>query len=259
MHKSKINFCLENKVALVTGAGHGIGAGCARQLSLAGAIVALNDHPDSKDIDTTAKVISRESGQRTTVIRADYFDESERINLLNNTLSAFDHIDILICNPYKSIQKPSINWSLVEFREIFEAVFISHFHMAQLVAREIKKADRKKGCIIFISSEFGTPEMNRSKSVGYDCGKAALLKLTRILALEWIEYGIRVNSIAPGATDTPGERNFAGEKKLQKDWRKLPSGKPCDLSHIGMEAVAIAANEMINGSERLINGGEHLV
>jgi len=125
MHKSKINFCLENKVALVTGAGHGIGAGCARQLSLAGAIVALNDHPDSKDIDTTAKVISRESGQRTTVIRADYFDESERINLLNNTLSAFDHIDILICNPYKSIQKPSINWSLVEFREIFEAVFIS--------------------------------------------------------------------------------------------------------------------------------------
>ena len=253
------SFNLETKTALVTGAGRGIGAGCALQLARAGAFVILNDHPESRDVRTTAASIKKECGRRNIVIRANYFKESDRKELLKKTISACGQIDILVCNPYYSYQNPAIKWPMEKLKEVFDKVFFSHFHMAQLVAQAMKdQKDLKDKCIIFISSEFGTNEMIRDNSVGYDCAKAALIKLTKILAREWIDYKIRVNTIAPGATNTPGERDFAPDEELRKSWKELPAKRACEPLHIGMEAVCLAANEMINGSVRIINGGEHL-
>lgn len=248
-------FSLKGKVALITGAASGIGKGIATQLALAGADVMLNDNA-LKKLKETAKEINEFSSGTVDIVSADFFDERGRYQILADTIKVFAQVDILVCNPYKSIQKPAIEWSDGNFGAILCSNLVSYFSMARIFAEHNLKEGRD-GLIIFITSEFGTMDMVRCNSLGYDVAKAGIIRMISILAKEWMPK-IRVNGIAPGATNTPGERRFATERKLQNAWKKLPKGRPCSPDEIGMEAVSMAANPMINGEVRRINSGEHL-
>lgn len=249
-------FSLNGKVAIVTGAASGIGKGIARQFALAGADVMLNDLLE-KELQQVAKELSV-FGAKVETVTSDFFNKSGREKILSATIEKFGNSDILVCNPYKSIQKPALEWTDEDLQSILDADLVAHFSMARMFAQRCKQKGHG-GVILFISSEFGTMDMVRRNSLGYDLAKAAIVKMVNILAKEWLSYGIRVNAIAPGATNTPGERNFTSEEELRKSWSQLPAGRPCSPEEIGMEAVAIIANPMINGETRRINAAEHLI
>ncbi len=242
------------KVVLITGAGNGIGRGCSDVLAKDYSIIA-------NDID--AALLSNDwlsdssTGRSINPLVADAFSEKgcEVIarEVVNRPLWG------AVCNPYLSIQKDFLDFERDDFSNVLNAVFISHSFIAQAVARRMIEIGRG-GRIIFIGSVYGAL-LNRTKSAPYDCGKAALEELTRVLALEWAEYGITVNCIAPGFTDTPGERRFATEEEIAFTASRMPLGRACTPADIG-HAVAFLMSEeaaMVTGVILPVTAGMHLM
>lgn len=241
---------LSGKTALVTGAAQGIGRGCALALATAGAHVILNDI-DVSTLEQTATDIRTHLGSCTT-IAADTFEEEARARSFHDL-----DVDILVSNPYRTIRKPLLDLSVGDWTDIWNATFLSHVRMANLVARRLVNGKRP-GSIIFISSIYGT--LNRVNSGPYDASKAALNHMMRVAAREWAPHRIRVNAIAPGYTDTPGEHQLAKEAEMAQVARQLPFGELCHPSDIGNMAAFLASDlaRMITGQVMTIDGGHSL-
>ena len=125
---------LSGKVALITGAGRGIGKGCALQLARRGADVVINDRPGSPDLEATAAEI-RGLGPICQAIEADVFSRSGCEQLLTAALAAVGRIDILISNPAYSRRCAFLDYSPEQFERTINGTLTSGFHMSQLVAR----------------------------------------------------------------------------------------------------------------------------
>ncbi|MBI4128807.1 MAG: SDR family oxidoreductase, partial [Parcubacteria group bacterium] len=168
-----------------------------------------------------------------------------------------DAPDIFVSNPAFSVMKPILEMDRAEFVEVINATLTSHFYMAKLIAQRMV-ARNACGSIIFISSIYGTE--NRAGSVAYDTAKAGINQMTRVFARELASHRIRVNAVAPGATDTPGERKFATEERLRYDWSHLPWGRAARPEEIG-NVVAFLASDLasyITGQVIGVNGGMDL-
>jgi glucose 1-dehydrogenase len=232
------------KAVLVTGAGRGIGQGCARVLNRCRYLVVAND----TDYDLfLGQVIP---------LRADVFTR-EGIQFVADCIAQLPMWGV-ICNPYKSVQKPFLEFALTEFEEVLNAVLVSHCFIAQAAAKRMIELGRG-GRIIFIGSVYGTL-LNRRNSAPYDAGKAALEEFTRVLALELAPHRITVNCIAPGFTDTPGERKFASEEQIVETGKKMPLGRACTPVDIGHAAAFLMSEEaaMITGITLPVTAGMHL-
>ena len=126
---------LEGKTALVTGAGRGIGQGCALELAREGANLVINDRPDSPDLEATAEEI-RGLGRECRAIEEDVFSRAgcERL------VAAAGALDILVSNPAFSRRQPFLEYDPDVFEKTIEGTLMSGFHMAQLVARQMVTA-----------------------------------------------------------------------------------------------------------------------
>ena len=230
---------LAGKVALVTGAGRGIGKGCALELARAGADIVLNDRPESPDAENAAAEI-RALGRKCHVVTADIFSRSGCEQLVNTALQAASKIDILISNPAFSRRGAFLDYSPELFENTIRGTLTSGFHLSQLVARHM--VDRKAGGkIVFISSV--QAEMPMALCAAYGAAKAGLNHMMQTIAVELVDYRINVNSIEPGWIDTPGEHvNFSEETMAQEaqnlPWKRL--GQPQD---IGQAAAFLASSD----------------
>ena len=141
---------LSGKVALITGAGRGIGKGCALQLARRGANVVINDRPGSPDLEATAAEI-RGMGRLCHAIEADVFSRSGCEQLLTAALAEIGRIDILISNPAYSRRCAFLDYPPEQFERTINGTLTSGFHMSQLVARHMV-ARGGGGKIVFVSS-----------------------------------------------------------------------------------------------------------
>src|SRR5580698_5998453 len=138
------------KVALVSGAGRGIGKGCALELARNGADLIINDRPGSPDLSQTAVEI-RALGRSCTPLEADVFSRLGCEQLVASTLQTAGRIDILVSNPACNKRSDFLDYDPADFERIIQGVLVSGFHMSQLVARHmVEKGTRGK--ILFISS-----------------------------------------------------------------------------------------------------------
>jgi NAD(P)-dependent dehydrogenase (short-subunit alcohol dehydrogenase family) len=205
---------LEGKVVLVTGvSGAGqVGESVAKALAANGATLAICARTQS-NVDARAEEL-RQSGARVLALAASLTNEAEVQNLVTNVLNEFQHIDSLI-NLAGGLTryKPAAEHSLEDWRAEIDNNLLSAF----LTSREIIPHMAKTGGGSIINfSRAGGPQANM---VAYNCAKAGLDALTRTLALEGRDDGIRVNAIAPGLVDT--ESNIAAMKpKDLKLWTK---------------------------------------
>lgn len=244
-------FTLAGKVALVTGAGRGIGKGCALQLARCGADIVLNDRPGSADIEQTAAEI-RSLGRICHAIPADVFSRSGCESLVSQALALAGHIDILISNPAYSRRETFLSYCPDEFERTIRGTLISGFHVSQLVARHM--ATRHSGKIVFISSV--QAEMPISLCSAYGAAKAGLNHLTRSIAVELAPYRINVNAIAPGWIDTPGEHVAFSDETIASEGRKLPWGRLGTADDVGQAAAFLSstAADYITGTILQVDG-----
>ena len=237
------------KKILVIGAGNGIGRGVALSLRQAGYYV----------IGTDLKHNSMD-GVVDEAIVSDFFSSEARANLLKRLLHGVP-LAGLVCGPYPSHDKrPLREMTWTELGSQIEGILGAPVDLARLFLLNCLQTSGEQ-TITFIGSEMGGCGMLRSRSIAYDASKAGLIQATQVLARECVEGGlnVRVNLVAPGATDTPGERLHASETALKESWRRLPAGRPANVLEIGQAVRFVIENQMMRGATLVVNGGEHLI
>jgi len=205
---------LEGRVALVTGVSHAgqVGQTVAKALAAEGAALAICARTQS-NVDARAAEL-RQSGARVMSLAVSLTDEAEVRRLIADVVNEFQRIDILI-NLAGGLTryKPAVEHGLEDWRAEVDNNLLSAFLASREVFPHMAKAG---GGSIINFSRAGGPQANM---VAYNCAKAGVDALTRTLALEGRDIGIRVNAIAPGLVDT--ESNVAAMKpKDLKRWTK---------------------------------------
>jgi glucose 1-dehydrogenase len=241
------------KTALITGAGRGIGKGCAIELARGGATAVVNDRSNSPDLAATVAQI-RNAGGEAQAVEANVFTREGCEQLLRRTLELADHIDILVSNPAYSVRSPFLEFDPVTFERVVQGTLVAGFHLSQLVARHMVKRG-SGGKIVFISSVHA--EAPYQNAAAYNAAKAGLNHLAKTIARELAPHKINVNIIEPGWIDTPGERESFGADFLEAQGRDLPWGRLGMPADIGKAVAFLCSDEAdyITGTILRVDGG----
>jgi glucose 1-dehydrogenase len=244
---------LSGTVALVTGAGRGIGLGCARQLALAGADLILNDRPGSNDLSAAVEAV-RATGRRCFGIEADATTRAGCEMLLDEAKSRFPRIDVAVSNVACSTRASFLDIEPSQFERTVAGTLTAGFHLAQLVARDLV-ASGQGGKLLFISSV--QAELPTAGTLAYGAAKAGLEQMMRTIAVELAPHRINVNAIAPGWIDTPGERAAFSDETIRREAGRLPWGRLGTPDEIGRAAAFLVSSdaEYITGTVLTIDGG----
>ena len=250
-------FSLAGKTALVTGGGSGIGRSFCRALGEAGAKVAVADIDESTATEAAAELESQ--GITAMPLRCDVTAESEVTAAVNRVASEWGRLTIAFNNAGIAMWQGSLDMTLDQWRRMMainlEAVYLCAREEAKVMSRA------GYGKIINTASMSAHIVNTPQKQAAYNTSKAGVLHLTRSLAAEWAEHGIRVNSISPGYTKTPLVAEVLetpeGKSILPRWLEKIPMARLAVPEDLQGAAVFLAgeASDYMTGSDILIDGG----
>ena len=251
MYLKKYN--LKNKVALVSGAGKGLGKACALALAEAGANLIIISRT-KKDLEKVAKEAKKFKSKCKI-----YVCDITNYNDLKTIINKQPKIDILVNNAGTNIPEHFTKVKTKNMERLVKLNTIAAFNLAQLSSiKMIKTKNRKKigGAIVNMSSQMGHVG-GRIRSV-YNMNKFGIEGLTKGMAIDLAKYNIRVNSVAPTFVVTPMTKNFLKNKKFKRDTlNSIPLGRFAEMSEIASAVVFLASDaaSMITGTSLLVDGG----
>ena len=191
-------FDIAGRVVLITGAGQGLGAALAVGFAQAGARLALADRNEDTVQATAERIIAK--GGTATAQECDISDPAAVAHWVDATRTAYGALDVLVNNAGINIPKPAEDITLDDWHQIVGVNLTGTFLCSQTVGRVMLAQGR--GAIINICSVHGHVGSYVHKALAYNTTKAGLTNLTRSLALEWGDRGVRVNGISPGPLRT---------------------------------------------------------
>jgi 2-deoxy-D-gluconate 3-dehydrogenase len=244
-------FKLDGKVALVTGAGRGLGQGAAVGFAEAGADLAL---VDVLSTDETAQRI-RKLGRRVCQVQANLLERGAVQRIVDATVKELGGIDVVLNNAGIIRRAPLLEFSEKDWDEVIQINESAVFFLSQAVARQMVKQGRG-GKIINIASMLSFQGGVRVPS--YTAAKSAVMGLTRLMANELAPHRINVNAIAPGymATDNTAPLR-ADPKRSDEILGRIPAGRwgePEDLQG-ALVFLASAASDYVTGHMLAVDGG----
>lgn len=244
---------LSGLVAVVTGASLGIGRATALRLAAAGAKVVVNYRSHQEAAREVADTIVAEGGS-AIIHQADVADARAVQELVQRAVSEFGRLDLAVSNAAYSDRERFFEADLEGFRRTVDVTMWGAFHLTRSATRQmIEQGDG--GVIVLVSSPHAFIPVPRA--MAYNMSKAALEHMARTAAIEVAEFGIRINMIQPGWTDTPGERKFASEETLAAAAQGIPLGRlgtPEEMAD-GILFLCDPRNEYMTGATLLIDGG----
>jgi NAD(P)-dependent dehydrogenase (short-subunit alcohol dehydrogenase family) len=243
-------FNLKGKTALVTGGGRGIGQVIAVGLAKAGAEVAVISRTGA---DETVKLIEKAGGKAYSLI-ADVTKEKEVDAALKEVLSRSKSLDIVFNNAGVCIHKDTFEASVAEWQEVININLTGEYVVAR-AAGKIMKDRGIKGSIINMASMSGSIVNVPQWQASYNASKAGVIHMTRSLAVEWADYGIRVNSLSPGYIATP--MSVDTPQELKDAWMPLIPAHRMGKPEEWLGAVIYLAAESsgyTNGSDLVVDG-----
>ncbi len=229
---------LKDRVALITGAGRGIGKAIALAYAREGAQVVIND-VDRANAEAAAAEVSA-AGPKALVVQADIARQAEIARLVDTVIRERGRIDIVVNNAMKIVpgkleELPEEAWDTT-MNIGLKGVFL----LSQAAARHMIR--QKSGAFVNIASVAGLFPYNWAGA--YSVVKAGVIMLTKLMALEWAPYGIRANAITPGYIRTPGTEAMYADAEIYEGRRKgVPMGRVGTGEDVASVAVFLASDE----------------
>lgn len=243
---------IKNKVAIVTGAGEGIGYAVAELLLKAGANVVLNDVDKTRSLKAAETLAKGQLGNCLS-FSGDAGDSKTINDMVDFALENFGKIDFIIPNAGITLFGDFLSFTPESFQKVLQLNLHGAFFLVQRAAKEMIKSGTG-GRIVLMSSQVGIQAYRNLTAYGMT--KAALQLMARNLAYELGEYGITINAIAPGATLT--ERTKKEQPDYEGIWGKLIPrgvvGKPEDIAKTCLFLLSEEAAH-INGQTIPVDGG----
>ncbi len=244
---------LSGQVALVTGAGRGIGRGVALALAAAGATVAVNDLPGSRELQETLDEIQA-AGATAVAVPCNVADQAAVEAMVEEVVARTGRLDIAVTNAAYSDREPFHTANMDGFRRTVDVTMWGVYYVLRAAATHMIRRG-VRGSIVTISSPHA--EVPVPGAMAYNLSKAAVDQMARTAAIELVRHGIRVNIVHPGWIDTPGERKFFTEEQIERSAGRLPMrrlGTPAEIGR-GVVFLCDPASEYITGSMLRIDGG----
>src|ERR1700741_357283 len=213
------------QTAIITGAGQGIGFEIAKQLSLNGASVILNDVDDS--LATEAEKIINEEWGNCFAMPGDASDITFIQKMVDTAVKKFGSLNLVIANAGITLFADFFDYTPESFNKVMQLNLGGSFFLAQSSAKQMKKQETG-GRILFMSSVVG--HQAHKNLAAYAITKAGLEMLAKNLVIELSQYNITVNAIAPGA---PLTKRTQDDSKFEKTWSRItPIGRPATVQDI---------------------------
>ena len=248
-------FSLDGDVAVVTGAGRGLGKEMATALAEAGADVAIADI-DVESARESAEELAGD-GTDTTAVEVNVTSEESVEAMVETVTDDLGPIDVLVNNAGVAGNEPAEEMSLELWNKVIDVNLTGVFLCSKHVGKQM--LDRGEGRIVNIASMSGFDVNVPQPQVGYNASKAGVRMITQSCAVEWADRGVRVNAIAPGYMRTDLVDGVLKENpEMEDEWiENTPMGRLGQPHELGPLAVYLAsdASSYMTGSTVLIDGG----
>ena len=247
-------YDLANRVAVITGGGRNIGLACAQALAEAGATIVL------AEIDPAVAAAGRESlagaGVEADVLALDVTSPADVSAAADAIAGRYGGVDILVCNAGVACNTPAEEVSDEEWRRVIDINVNGVFWCCRAFGRHMLKAGR--GSIINIGSMSGLIANKPQPQCHYNASKAAVHMLTKSLAAEWAERGVRVNAVAPTYIETAMTRRGMENPEWFPTWLEMTPmrrvGQPPEIASVVLFLASDAAS-LMTGSVVVVDGG----
>ncbi len=241
----------DGQVAIVTGAGQGIGFEIARQLAVQGAKVILNDR-DEQLAQEAVDAIRKEGGDCIKVA-GDASDEATIALMVQEAVEAYGSLTIAVANAGITLFGDFFEYPAADLRRVLEVNLMGSFLLTQAAARQMR-LQKSGGRVLLMSSVVG--HQAHQYLAAYAMTKAGLEMLAKNLVIELSPHGITINAVAPGATLT--ERTLHEDPTYTKVWSGItPMGRPAqrdDIAHAALFLLSPHAGH-ITGQSLVVDGG----
>ncbi len=240
------------KVALITGAGQGIGQRTAQLMATLGYNLVLNDLRMSED--TLSKV--RASGAEAVHVLGDVSKEEVAAEMAQTAKSAFGSVDVLVNNAGISLIERAENTSASAWRRVLDVNLLGPFLLCKTIGEIMLK--QRRGAIVNVASIAGLCGV--AERAAYNASKHGLIGLTRTLAAEWGGYGVRSNAVCPGwvKTEMDAADQALGRYSDQDITNRVPMGRFASADDVARAIAFLADSEQsgfVNGHSLVVDGG----
>ncbi|WP_020617392.1 SDR family oxidoreductase [Paenibacillus daejeonensis] len=246
---------LDGKKAFVTGGARGIGKSIATALAEAGADVAIVDL-DIEEAKQTAEEL-KGLGRQAIAVKTDVTNPVEVNAMMAEIVGSFGKLDIAFCNAGICINVPASEMTYEQWKKVIDINLGGVFLTAQAAGKQMLKQGHG-GSIVNTASMSAHIVNTPQPQCSYNASKAGVVQLTKSLAVEWAEQGIRVNSISPGYIGTELTLNSPSLKPLIEQWNAMSPvgrmGRPDELQAIAVY-LAGDASSFATGGDFIIDGG----
>jgi 3-oxoacyl-[acyl-carrier protein] reductase len=242
---------LENKTAIITGSGRGIGREMARLFAASGAKVAIADVNEESARRVAASIGA--AGGEAYPIGVDITDPVRVELLIRQVVGRWGRLDILVNNAGVGLNKPFLETTLSEWDRMLQVNLTGTFLCAQAAAREMVR--QGVGRIVNVASISG--QRGGQGRAAYGAAKAGVILLTRVMAVELAPLGVNVNAIAPGPVDTEQSRGTHTPATRRAYQSRIPLGRYGEHREVAAAALFLSSDaaSFVNGAVLNVDGG----
>jgi NAD(P)-dependent dehydrogenase (short-subunit alcohol dehydrogenase family) len=244
------------KVAVITGAGRGIGAACAQRFAANGYAVVIAER--NEDSGSSLAVSLTGAGHQALFVACDVTLEADLERLIAQVLERFGRVDVLVNNAGRNVRTPLLETDTATWLELLTLNLSSVFWACRAAMPQLIKTG---GSIVNVSSLVGL--QGQREAVAYSAAKGGVIALTRTLALDFAPLGVRVNCVCPGDIRTPLYDEWLDQQPdpaetLEAITTRLPVGRMGTSEETADAVLFLAQNSFVNGTVLTLDGGKSL-